>query len=114
MLLEIQRELEEQQVWLTTAQAGFPTTPVEDEVSSVRDLQLGRRTARHLHSEISAFLKRLQDKIDSQKRSPSLEEFRALELEREWGIRDIYRDMVERDREIEIQEDIAWELNHPR
>ena len=33
MLLEIQEEVEDQQVWLTTAQVGFPTTPMEDEVS---------------------------------------------------------------------------------
>ena len=55
-ILEIQRNMEDQQIWLTTAQAGFPTTPAEDEVSNPRDLQLGRVTVRLLHPEISVFI----------------------------------------------------------
>jgi hypothetical protein len=51
-LLEIQSKLEDQQVWMTTTQAGFPTIPVEDEIHTTQDLQLGRPTVRHLHPEI--------------------------------------------------------------
>ena len=61
-------------IWLTTAQAGFPTTPTEDEVSSLRDLQLGRSTARHLHPEISAFIGRLQNEIDAENRDTEIQE----------------------------------------
>ena len=44
-LLEIQSKLEDQQVWITTAQAGFPTMSEEDEIHTTQDLQLGRPTA---------------------------------------------------------------------
>ena len=80
---------------------------------SVRDLQLGRPTTRHLHPEISAFIDRLQDEIASQSRPPSLIETTVLELEREWdtGNKDI--DTAETVLETEIQEDIVWEPNPP-
>ena len=51
-LLDNQTAMGNQRIWMTTAQMGFPTTPLEDEVSELRDLQLGRPTARRLHPEI--------------------------------------------------------------
>ena len=69
-LLEIQGNMEDQQIWLTTAQAGFPTTPAEDEVSNPRDLQLGRSTTRLLHPEILVFIERLHNQITSQNHPP--------------------------------------------
>ena len=112
-LLEIQSKLEDQQVWITTAQAGFPTTPVEDEIHTTQDLQLGRPTARHLHPEISAFIGRKHDDILSQNRSPSATELKLLELEREWGTGDIGTDTDEEIREMETQDHILWEPNPP-
>ena len=92
IFLEMQRDMEDQQIWLTTPQAGFPTIPPEDEVSSLRDLQLGRSTVRLLHPEISTFIGRLQNEITSQNRPPSLSELKTLELERDWGTGDMGTD----------------------
>jgi hypothetical protein len=94
-LLEIQSKLEDQQVWITTAQAGFPTMSEEDEIHTTQDLQLGRPTARHLHPEISAFIGTKHDDILSQNRSPSVTDLKLLELEREWGTDDICTDTVD-------------------
>ena len=70
--LQEQCHTEDQRVWLTTVQ-GFPTVPEEGELRRVRDIQLGRPTARHLHPSIirvSVFILELQDEISTQNRSP--------------------------------------------
>ena len=99
---------------MTTAQAGFPTIPSEDEIHTTQDLQLGRPTARHLHPEISAFIGRKHDDILSQNRCPSVTELKLLELEREWGTGDVGTDTDEEIREMETQDHILWEPNPPK
>jgi hypothetical protein len=78
-LLEIQRQLEDQQVWLTTVQVGFPTV----------------------------FIGRSQDDITSQNRSPSVTELKVLELEREWGTGDMRTNKTEEGKELETQDHIV-------
>ncbi len=84
---------------------------MEDEIHTTQDLQLGRPTARHLHSEISVFIGRKYDNILSQNRPPSVTELKLFELEREWGTGDIGADTVEEIREMENQDHILWEPN---
>jgi len=43
----IQREAGDQAVWMTTTQAGFPTTVTEEELDNDLDRQLGKPTVRH-------------------------------------------------------------------
>ncbi len=108
-LLEIQGNMEDQQIWLTTTQTGFPTA--EDEVSNPQDLQLGRATARLLHPEISAFIGRLHNEITSQNRPPSPLEFKLPELEKVWGTGDMVMNQDTEDQDAGAQEDTPWEPN---
>ena len=55
-LLLTQQSLEDQTVWLTTAQAGFPVTEDSQEVQADRDRFLGKPVARFLHPAISTFI----------------------------------------------------------
>jgi hypothetical protein len=55
-ILKAQCEAEDQTVWMSTAQAGFPTTAAEGELENDMDRQLGKPTARYLHPAISAFM----------------------------------------------------------
>ena len=55
-LLRTQRTLDDQTVWLTTAQTGFPVTVDAQEVQTVRDRFLGNPVARFLHPSISSFI----------------------------------------------------------
>ena len=71
--------------WLTTAQAGFPTTVTEGEIETTLDRQLGRPTSRCLHPAISDFILQRQEELATQHRAPSTTEVRVMELEEEWG-----------------------------
>ena len=42
--LQAQCQVEDQTVWLTTDQAGFPTTATEGELDNIQDRQLGKPT----------------------------------------------------------------------
>jgi hypothetical protein len=55
-LLLTQQSLEDQTVWLTTAQADFPVTEDSQEVQADRDRFLGKPVARFLHPAISTFI----------------------------------------------------------
>jgi hypothetical protein len=55
-LLLTQQSLEDQTLWLTTAQAGFPVTADAQEVQADRDRLLGKPVARFLHPAISTFI----------------------------------------------------------
>ncbi len=46
LILKAQCEEEDQTVWMTTAQAGFPTTAAKGELDNDLDRQLGKPTAR--------------------------------------------------------------------
>ena len=76
---------EDQKVWLTTALTGLTTAPDEEELKSVRDIQLGRHTDRHLHPVISVVILKIQEEISTQcqNRSPSSEKIRVIEIEKE-------------------------------
>ncbi len=89
--LQAQRTVEDQTVWMTTAQAGFPTTATEGELDNDLDRQMGKPTARCLHPVISAFILQRQQELATQDRAPSLAETRALELEREWDTQEVRR-----------------------
>ena len=67
-ILQTQRLMEAQTIWLTTAQAGFPTTVTEGEIKSTLDCQLGRPTSRCLHPAISAFILQRQEELVAQHR----------------------------------------------
>jgi hypothetical protein len=87
LILKAQCEEEDQTVWMTTAQAGFPTTAAEGELDNDLDRQRGKPTARCLHPAISVFILQRQQELVTQDRTPSMTESRALELESEWGTR---------------------------
>ena len=73
-ILKAQCEEEDQTVWMTTAQAGFPTTAAEGELDNDLDRQLGKPTARYLHPAISAFIIQRQQELVTQDQAPSMAE----------------------------------------
>jgi hypothetical protein len=63
LILKDQCEEEDQTVWMTTAQTGFPTAAAEGELDNDLDHQLGKPTARCLHPAISAFIIQRQQEL---------------------------------------------------
>ena len=117
-ILKTQCEEEDQTVWMTTAQAGFPTTVAEGELDNDLDRQLGKPTARYLHPAISAFIIQRQQELVTQDQAPSMAESRAMELESEWGTQEECMESPVRNED--ATEDITWEpdplplmANHP-
>ena len=106
-ILKAQCKEEDQTVWMTTAQAGFPTTAAEDELDNDRDRQLGKPTARYLHPAISAFISQRQQELVTLGQTPSMTESRAMELESEWGTQE--EGMESPIRNKNATEDITWE-----
>ena len=106
LILKTQCEEESQTVWMTTAQAGFPTTATEGELDNDLDRQRGKPTARCLHPAISAFITQRQQELVTQDRAPSMTESRSLELESEWGQEEHMESPV---RNKDNTEDITWE-----
>ena len=47
--ITFQQSIDDQSIWLTTAQAGIPLTMDKEERVNSKDAQMGRTTARHLH-----------------------------------------------------------------
>jgi ribonuclease HI len=118
LILKAQCEEEDQTVWMTTAQAGFPTTAAEGELDNDLDRQLGKPTARCLHPAISAFIIQRQQDLVTQDQAPSMTEIRAMELESEWGTQKECTESPARNKD--ATEDITWEpdplplmANHP-
>jgi len=109
MSLQAQCYTEDQTVWMTTAQAGFPTTAVEGELDNDLDRQRGKLTARCLHPAISAFILQRQQELSTQDQAPSMAESRALALESEWGTQEVR--MEDSDRSTNSTEDTTWEPN---
>ncbi len=70
MSLQAQGEVEDQAVWMTTAQAGFPTTNVEGELDNDLDRQRGKLTTRCLHPVISAYILQRQQELSMQDQGP--------------------------------------------
>ncbi len=107
--LQVQCKEEDQTVWLTTAQTGFPTTVTEGELDNILDRQLGRPTARCLHPAISAYILQRQQELLSQQRAPSMSENRSMELERECVTQEPLTEVP--NRSSESSEDTTWEPN---
>ncbi len=107
--LQVQRKAKDQVVWMTTAQAGFPTTVTEGELDNDLDRQLGKPTARCLHPVISAFILQRQQELSAQDQAPSIAEIRVLELESEWVTQEMR--MEDSDRRTDSSEDTTWETN---
>ena len=76
-LLHTQQSLEDQTVWLTTAQAGFPVTADTQEVQTDRDRLLGKPVARFLHPAISTFIQTRWQELVSTDQAPSRAEVLA-------------------------------------
>ena len=70
-ILKAQCKEEDQTVWMTTAQTGFPTTATEGELDNDLDRQLGKPTARCLHPAISAFIIQRQQELLTQDQAPA-------------------------------------------
>ena len=76
----------DQTLWMTTAQAGFPITRDEEEVTNGKDAQMGRITSRYLHPVISTFITDWASDLTSSGKQPSpLEQLDAIDLENEWS-----------------------------
>ncbi len=84
-LLITQQSLEDQTVWLTTAQAGFPVTADATEFQNDRDRLLGKPVARFLHPAISNFIQERLEDLNSKGQAPSGMEQLAKRLEETWG-----------------------------
>jgi hypothetical protein len=118
LILKAQCEEEDQTVWMTTAQAGFPTTAAEGELDNDLDRRLGKPTARCLHPAISVFIIQRQQDLVTQDQAPSMTEIRDMELESEWGTQKECTESPAQNKD--ATEDITWELdplplmaNHP-
>ena len=111
LILQFQSQLEDQTVWLTTAQAGFPTTATEEEFKSTLDCQLGRPTSRCLHPAISAFILQRREELVTQHRVPSAPEARIMELEDEWVTQE--QQEMTQDQQMESNDDGSWEPDPP-
>jgi hypothetical protein len=106
-ILKAQCEEEDQTVWMTTAQAGFPTTAAEGELDNDLDRQLGKPIARYLHPVISAFITQRQQELVTKDQAPSMAENRAMELESEWDTQEECMESPVRNKD--ATEDITWE-----
>ena len=54
--ITLQQTADDQTLWMTTSQAGFPLTRDEEEVTNGKDAQMGRIKTRYLHPVISTFI----------------------------------------------------------
>jgi hypothetical protein len=84
-LLHTQQSLEDQTVWLTTDQVGFPVTTDTQEVQTDRDRLLGKPVARFLHPVISTFIQTRWQELVSTDQTPSHAEVLDKRLEETWG-----------------------------
>jgi hypothetical protein len=109
MSLQAQCEVEDQTVWMTTAQAGFPTTSAEGELDNDLDRQWGKPTIRCLHPAISVYILQRQQELSMLDLSPSMTENRDLELENEWDTQETDRE--DSDWGTDADEDTTWEPN---
>jgi hypothetical protein len=71
------------QIWMTTAQAGFPLTREEEEVTDSKDVQMKRTTVRYLHPTMSTFIADWEDDLTSSGKRPSPLEEAGIDLENE-------------------------------
>ena len=83
--ITLQQTTDDQTLWMPTAQAGFPLTRDEEEVTNGKDAQMGRITVRYLHPAISSFITDWVADLTSSGKQPSPLEQAAIDLENEWS-----------------------------
>ncbi len=83
-LLITPQSLEDQTVWLTTAQAGYSVTADTTELQNDRDRLLGKPVARFVHPAISTFIQERLVELNSKGQAPSRMEQLAKRLEETW------------------------------
>jgi hypothetical protein len=81
--LTLQQTMEDQTIWMTSAQTGFPLEGEEDEVTNNTDTQMGRHTARYLHPAISTYIVEWEADLASTGTQPSPSAQAAIDLENE-------------------------------
>jgi hypothetical protein len=81
----LQQTTGDQKIWMTSAQTGFPLERGEDEVTSNRDAQMGRHTARYLHPAISEYIADWETELTSTGTQPPPLAQPAIDLEHEWS-----------------------------
>ena len=84
-LLITQQSLEDQTVWLTTSQVGFPVTADVTEFQNDTDRCLDKLVPRFLHPVISNFIQKRLKEFNSTGQTPSRMEKQAKRLEETWG-----------------------------
>ena len=70
---------------MTTAQAGFPLTRDEKEVTNSKDAHMGRTTAQYLLPAITTFITDWESDLISSGEQPSPLAQAAINLENEWS-----------------------------
>jgi hypothetical protein len=80
-----QQTMDDQTIWMTSAQTGFPLEREADEVTNCTDAQMGRHTSRYLHPAISAYITDWEaDLVSTGTQTPPLAQA-AIDLENEWS-----------------------------
>jgi hypothetical protein len=83
--LTLQQTMEDQTIWMTSSQTGFPLERETDEVKNSTDTQMGRHTARYLHPAISTCIADWEADLASTGTQPPLLAQTAIDLENEWS-----------------------------
>jgi hypothetical protein len=84
-ILTLQQTTEDQTIWMTSAQTGFPLEKEADEVTNSKDVQMGRHTARYLHPVISAYIADWEAELISTGTQPPPLAQSVIDLENEWS-----------------------------
>jgi hypothetical protein len=83
--LTLQQTMEDQTIWMTSAQTGFPVERESDEVTNSTDAQMGKHTARYLHPTISAYIADWEADLASTGTQPPPLAQAVIDLENEWS-----------------------------
>jgi hypothetical protein len=83
--LTLQQTMEDQTIWMISAQTGFPLERESDEVTNSTDAQMGKHTARYLHPAISAYIADWEADLASTGTQPPPLAQAVIDLENEWS-----------------------------
>ncbi len=83
--LTLQQTMEDQTIWMTSVQTGFPLQREKDEVTNNTDIQMGRHTPRYLHPAISTCIADWEAHLVSTGTQPSPSTQAVIDLENEWS-----------------------------
>ena len=86
-VLTLQQTMEDQTIWMTSAQTGFPLERETDEVKNSTDTQMGRHTARYLHPAISTCITDWEAYLASTGTQPPPLAQATIYLENEWSMK---------------------------